>query len=208
MKEEHFIKSLYRIRCLLVQGINLLILYMAQAIRYIVYLLLFIQVYSCSTQKTGYVGISDYIILNDEKNSIPSFEDREWEYRMEDLICRLFEEDFSETTIKSWNLLSTRIDGCVAESYNEYFFDFFNRHSKEVLIWIYNHRYDRDENLSRIILDMLEINSGNDTKDDEHYYYPTYSIVARSIETISDFKIRQFLYNRFFSDFNKDLNQH
>lgn len=181
---------------------------MAQAIRYIVYLLLFIQVYSCSTQKTGYVGISDYIILNGEKNSIPSFEDREWEYRMEDLICRLFEEDFSETTIKSWNLLSTRIDGCVAESYNEYFFDFFNRHSKEVLIWIYNHRYDRDENLSRIILDMLEINSGNDTKDDEHYYYPTYSIVARSIETISDFKIRQFLYNRFFSDFNKDLNQH
>ena len=95
----------------------------------------------------------------------------------------------------------------MAESYDEYFFDFFDRYSKEILIWIYNQRNDKNENLSRIILDMLKIRSGNDIEGDEHYYFPTYSKIARNIETISDLKIRQFLYNRFLSDFDKNLNQ-
>lgn len=181
---------------------------MAQAFQYIAYLLFFVLTYSCCTQKTSCVGISDYIILNGEKNSIPSFGDRDWEYKMDDLMSRLSKEDISETTIKSWNSLSTRIDGCVAQSYREYFFDIFDRYSKEILIWIYNQRNDKNENLSRIILEMLEINKGKDTVDDEYYYYfPTYSKIARNIETISDLKIRQFLYNRFLSDFDKNLNQ-
>ena len=54
---------------------------------------------------------------------------------------------------------------------------------------------------------MLKINKGNDIEDDEHYYFPTYSKIARNIETISDLKIRQFLYNRFLYYFDKNLNQ-
>jgi hypothetical protein len=114
---------------------------------------------------------------------------------MEDLIDRLADEKFNDSSLGKWEILMKHSDGCVSESLSLAFSCVLREQPQEVLSSIYNHR----DNLPIGLIDEIkywahELGEEQTIPDDDlPYNYPSMGYLRQEIAKLSDKNAQNYL---------------